>query len=139
MKDTTVILIAEDDSGHFVLAKRCLRNAGFKNEVLRFVDGENLLDFLMGRTEGHVYDSRKKYILLLDIRMPKADGIEILQTVKANSDWSNIPVIIITTSDASANILRCRALGCDGYVIKPLGENLIEAIKAVSADKLKLQ
>ena len=139
MKDTTVFLIAEDDCGHFVLAKRCLRSAGFTNEVLRFVDGEYLLDFLMGCAKGAVYDRKKDYILLLDIRMPKVDGVEILEAVKASSDWSDIPVIIVTTSDSPANIARCKALGCDGYVTKPLGKNLIDAIKAVSADKLKLR
>lgn len=132
MKNTTVFLIAEDDPGHFVLARRCLRNAGMTNEVLRFVDGEDLLDFLRARTEGAVYDRNTDYILLLDIRMPKVDGVEILEVVKSNGDWSNIPVIIVTTSDAPANIVRCKALGCDDYVVKPLGVNLIDAIEAVS-------
>ncbi len=138
MKDTTVFLIAEDDSGHFILTKRCLRNAGITNEVLRFADGEGLLDFLMGRGKLPVYDTNKDYILLLDIRMPKVDGLKILETIKSNRGWSDIPVIIVTTSEAPANISRCKTLGCDGYVTKPLGKNLIDAISAISKDRLKL-
>lgn len=131
MKDTVVFLVAEDDSGHFELTKRCLRKAGFANEILWFVDGEELLSFLFGDGTVNVRQVGTEYMLLLDIRMPKVDGIETLEVVKGKSEFADMPVIIITTSDSHANVVRCRELGCDGYVVKPLGDNLIDAVEDV--------
>lgn len=131
MKDTVAFLVAEDDSGHFALTKRCLRKAGFTNEILWFADGEELLSFLSGSSDGAVLEEGREYIMLLDIRMPKVDGIEVLETVKRDLAFVNIPVIVVSTSDAPANILRCQELGCDGYIVKPLGNNLVEAIDDV--------
>ena len=131
MNDAVVFLVAEDDSGHFALTKRCLRKAGFANEILWFADGEELLFFLSGDGNGAVREIGTEYVLLLDIRMPKVDGIEILERLKGDCEFSEIPVIVVTTSDAPSNIMRCRKLGCDEYVIKPLGGNLIEAIMGV--------
>ncbi len=128
MKDTAVFLVVEDDSGHFELTKRCLRKAGFANEILWFIDGEGLLDFLSGEGDGAVFEAGREYVMLLDIRMPKVDGIEVLEMVKGSDEFADMPVIVVTTSDAPGNVLRCRELGCDGYVIKPLGTNLIEAV-----------
>jgi len=131
MNDAVVFLVAEDDSGHFALTKRCLRREGFANEILWFADGEELLGFLSGDGAGDVRQVGTDYVLLLDIRMPKVDGIEILERLKGDCEFADIPVIVVTTSDAPANIMRCMKLGCDGYVIKPLGRNLIKAIMSV--------
>ena len=131
MKGMVVFLVAEDDSGHFALTKRCLRRGGFTNEILWFADGEELLKFLSGNGDGAVRKVGTDYVLLLDIRMPKVDGIEILERLKGDCEFGEIPVIVVTTSDAPANISRCRRLGCDEYVIKPLGKNLIKAVMGV--------
>ena len=131
MTDAVVFLVAEDNGGHFALTKRCLRKAGFANEILWFADGEQLLGFLSGNGPGDVRKAGAEYVLLLDIRMPKVDGIEILERLKRDCEFAEMPVIVVTTSDSPATIMRCRQLGCDGYVIKPLGENLIEAIMDV--------
>jgi len=128
-----VFLVAEDDSGHFALTKRCLRRAGFTNKILWFSDGEQLLGFLSGDGDanGAVRKLGTEYVLFLDIRMPKIDGIEILERLKEGSEFGEIPVIVVTTSDSPANIKRCRKLGCDEYVTKPLGKNLVKAVMNV--------
>jgi len=133
MDSMRVFLVAEDDRGHFALTKRCLRRGGFTNEILWFADGEQLLSFLSGdgNADGAVREVGTEYVLLLDIRMPKVDGIEILERLKADCEFGEIPVIVVTTSDAPANVSRCMRLGCDGYVIKPLGKNLIRAVMGV--------
>ncbi len=135
MNSMMVFLVAEDDSGHFALTKRCLRRGGFTNEILWFADGEELLGFLSGGGNGNgaVRKIGTEYVLLLDIRMPKVDGIEILERLKWGCEFAEmeIPIIVVTTSDAPVNVSRCMRLGCDGYVTKPLGENLIKAVMGV--------
>jgi CheY-like chemotaxis protein len=125
MNKDLIILIAEDDIGHFLLAKRQIRNSGVTSKIIHFSDGQLVKDFLK---DNCIKDSDTKYLLLLDIRMPKIDGIEILEYVKSHPDLKNIPVVIVTTSDNPLNVLRCRHLKCDGYIVKPLDHTFVEQI-----------
>ena len=127
-KDVT-ILISEDDKGHFVLLKHRLRHADIQNEIIHFADGQETLDFLNGNGPETGMDPQKQYLLLLDIRMPKVDGIEVLKTVKQDQRFEDIPVIMVTSSDDPDNIQRCREFGSDAYIVKPLDSNSIETIK----------
>jgi len=113
------ILISEDDRGHFVLMKHCLRDAGIDNEIVWLCDGQETLDFLFTHDGQPNLPPVDKYILLLDIRMPKIDGIEILADIKKDERLDHLPVVIVTSSDNPDNIRRCRELGCDGYIVKP--------------------
>ncbi len=129
-KDIT-ILIAEDDRGHFVLMCNYLRKAGIDNEIIWFPDGQQTLDFFCDRNDRHQWAQGRKYILLLDIRMPKIDGIELLEQIRhLGDDVRGTPVIIVSTSDAPENIRKCGALDCIAYIVKPvIGNNsLIEAV-----------
>jgi CheY-like chemotaxis protein len=128
MGKNVVILIAEDDIGHFILAKRRLRTSGVSSEILHFADGQLVSDFL---TDNCIDDDDNNYLLLLDIRMPKIDGIEILEFVKKHNDLKTIPVVIVTTSDNPLNVLRCRQLNCDGYIIKPIDDTFVEQVNDV--------
>ena len=128
MKRDVVILIAEDDIGHFLLAKRRFRSSGISNKIIHFPDGQLVTDFLKDKC---VDDNDTSYFLLLDIRMPKIDGIEILEFVKGHPDLKQIPVVVVTTSDNPLNVLRCRQLKCDGYIVKPLDETFIDQINEV--------
>jgi CheY-like chemotaxis protein len=127
MNKDVVILIAEDDIGHFLLTKRQIRNSGVSSEIIHFKDGQLVKDFLEGNC---VKDDDAKYLLLLDIRMPKIDGIEILEYVKSHPDLKDIPVVIVTTSDNPLNVLRCRHLKCDGYIVKPLDHTFVDQINS---------
>lgn len=132
MKDNVVILIAEDDKGHFVLTKHCLRRGGLSNDIVWLEDGQKTLDFLCGTdSSGHEREAEKDYVLLLDIRMPKVDGVKVLEHIKANADLKAMPVIMVTTSDSPANVDICNRLGCDGYAVKPLDESLVQTVKQV--------
>lgn len=121
------ILIAEDDAGHYVLARNCLRNAGLTNKILWFEDGQAVLDFFYG-------PERKKgrYILLLDIRMPKVDGMKVLEMLKKDPALQDIPVIMLTTSEDQELAKRCYDLGCEAHIIKPPGKVLLKAIERLS-------
>jgi len=128
MKKDVVILIAEDDIGHFLLAKRRIRSSGVTSEIIHFPDGQLAFDFLKNTCSK---DNDTNYLLLLDIRMPKIDGIEILEYVKTQSGLKDIPVVIVTTSDNPINVMRCKQLKCDGYIVKPLDETFIDQINKV--------
>jgi len=124
------ILVAEDDAGHAALIERNLRRAGITNPIERFVDGQEILDFLFCRNGGRRREHERPYILLLDIRMPKIDGIEVLRQIKTDEELRKIPVIMLTTTDDPREVERCHALGCSVYIVKPIEyERFVEAIR----------
>ena len=120
MKKNTVIVLAEDDEGHAGLIIRNLRRTGITNEIIHFRDGEETLNFLLGNGEGVRHQDDKSYLLLLDLRMPKVDGIEVMRQVKHDEALRKMPVIVITTTDDPGEIELCYALGCSSYIVKPV-------------------
>ena len=99
MKHEVVIIMAEDDEGHAALMERNLRRSGLTNEIIKFKDGEETLNFFLREGEGPHRVSGVRYILLLDIRMPKVDGVTVLRRLKQDPELIKIPVIILTTTD----------------------------------------
>jgi CheY-like chemotaxis protein len=128
MKKDVVILIAEDDEGHFGLIKRNLIEAGLTNEILHFADGQAILDFLFRRGDGPHRSPAGSYLLILDIRMPKVDGTEVLKDIKEDEELCKLPVIMITTTDDPQEIEKCHALGCSSYITKPIEYNKFMAV-----------
>lgn len=125
-----VILIADDDSGHARLIEKNLERSGLHNPVLRFENGQEILDFLFCRGDGLKRAADTPYLLLLDIRMPKIDGVEVLRQVKADPELRKMPVSILTTTDDPREVARCHELGCGNYIVKPVDyEKFSEAIK----------
>ena len=116
-----VILMAEDDPDDRMLTQEALRESRLANE-LRFVgDGEELLDYLLRR--GPYADpatSPRPGLILLDLNMPKKDGREVLGELKADPDLRRIPVVVLTTSQAEADVARTYDLGANSYVTKPV-------------------
>ena len=130
MKNEVIILIAEDDDGHATLVKRNLKRSGLSNSIIHFHDGQEILDFLFKVGDGPHRISGESYLLLLDIRMPKVDGIEVLRQVKADPELRKLPVIMITTTDDPREVEYCHQLGCSNYIVKPIEyEKFIESIK----------
>lgn len=119
MNREVVILIADDDTGHARLIEKNLRRAGLTNEIRRFDDGQQILDFLFQRN-GEARSADTPYMLLLDIRMPKIDGIEVLRQIKGDAELRKIPVSMLTTTDDPREVERCHALGCSNYLVKPV-------------------
>ncbi|MBW8017024.1 MAG: response regulator [Planctomycetes bacterium] len=130
LRDEVIILIVEDNQGHYTLTKHCLRQAGIDNKVVWLPNGQEALDYLRG--EGNPAINSTKYIMLLDIRMPKVDGIEVLSTIKQDEVLKDISVIMLTTSADQQIARKCYELGCDAHIIKPPGEVLLKAIDRVS-------
>jgi CheY-like chemotaxis protein len=119
MKREVVVLIADDDAGHVRLIEKNLRRAALGNPIERFPDGQEVLDFLFGRG-GRKCEKETSYLLLLDIRMPKVDGVEVLRQLKEDPELRKIPVIMLTTTDDPREVERCHALGCSTYIVKPV-------------------
>jgi len=120
MNRDVVLLIADDDAGHARLIEKNLRRAGLSNSILRFEDGQQILDFLFQRGDGQKRAADTPYLLLLDIRMPKVDGVEVLRQLKADAELRKIPVSMLTTTDDPREVERCHALGCNNYIVKPV-------------------
>ncbi|MFZ4441748.1 MAG: response regulator [Syntrophales bacterium] len=130
MNNQVVILIAEDDEGHVGLIRKNLVRAGIANELLHFKDGQEVMDFLSRKGDGPKRKSGTAYVLLLDIQMPRLNGMEVLAQVKADPELRKIPVIMVTTTDDSQEVEKCHALGCNNYIIKPIDyENFMNAIR----------
>ena len=114
------ILIAEDDDGHAELIQEGLFDSGVRNEMIRFSNGEEIWDYLIGNGGKDVRDPNKNYIVLLDIKMPKLDGLELLKRIKTDDSMKEIPVIMLTTTDDPREVEACYQMGCNFYVIKPV-------------------
>ena len=120
MNQEVIILIAEDDEGHADLIRKNLVRAGIANYIIHFRDGQEVVDFLFCRGNGPHRKTGDAFVLLLDIRMPKLNGTEVLEQVKADPELRKIPVLMITTTDDPREVERCHALGCSNYLTKPV-------------------
>ncbi|MFZ4440971.1 MAG: response regulator [Syntrophales bacterium] len=120
MNNEVVILIAEDDEGHAGLIRKNLVRAGIANEMLHFKDGQEIMDFLLRKGDGPKRKLGTAYVLLLDIHMPRLNGMEVLAQAKADPELRKIPIIMITTTDEPEDVEKCHALGCNNYIIKPI-------------------
>jgi CheY-like chemotaxis protein len=124
------ILIVDDDEGHAILIRENLTAAGLNNPVRHFRDGQAVLDFFFSTRAGSGAALGGTYLVLLDIRMPKVDGIEVLRRLKEDPDLRKLPVIILTTTDDMRDVEKCHALGCNVYLQKPVDyEKFAEAIR----------
>lgn len=134
MKKDVHILIADDDMGHVNLIQKNLRRWGIANPIIHFKDGQEVLDFFFKEQKSN--PSHKKtnsYLLLLDIRMPKMDGIKVLQRVKTDPELKKIPVIMLSTTDDPLDIAQCHYFGCSTYIIKPIKyDKFVEAIRILA-------
>ena len=126
---TVEILLVDDNIGDVVLTKEALKGAEFSNHVSVVRDGIEALEFL--RHEGKFANAGRPDLILLDINMPRKNGCEVLQDIRADSDLRLIPVVILTSSEAEDDIRRSYELGANCFVTKPA--DLDEMVKVVQA------
>lgn len=139
MNKEMVILIAEDDAGHFQLIKKNLWLTCVNDDILLFKDGQEILDFLSENRNDIYPEKKKQYVLLLDIRMPKVDGLEVLKIIKEDEKLRKIPVIMLTTTNDADMIKQCYELKCSYYMVKPVNyQHFMEAVQNLG-DFLSLQ
>ncbi len=115
------ILLVEDNMDHIELTVTALRNNGLINKINIVTDGQEALDYLYGNNK---YSDRNEYpypeLILLDIKLPKVDGFEVLKTLKNDSELRKIPVVILTTSDNDKDITCAYMNGANSYISKPV-------------------
>lgn len=125
-----VILLAEDDQGHADLVEINLQRAGIVNRIVHVQDGQEALDFFtcQGRFAERIRGG--PLLAILDINMPRLDGVEVLARLKSEQQTATLPVIMLTTTDDPREVDRCYQLGCNVYITKPVGyESFVEAIR----------
>jgi len=115
------ILLVEDNPDHAELVMRSLGDFKVANSIIHVDDGQAALDYLNGQGE---YAERLKFplpnLVLLDLRLPKVDGLEVLREVKESDELKSIPVVILTTSDADRDMTRAYASGANSFLTKPV-------------------
>jgi CheY-like chemotaxis protein len=125
------ILLVDDDADDRFLTQEALRESRLANVVHEAVDGDDALAFL--RREGKHGDAPRPGIVLLDLNMPRKDGRETLAEIKADPDLRSIPVVVLTTSKAEADIARSYDLGANSYITKPVGfDSFAEIMRELS-------
>jgi CheY-like chemotaxis protein len=128
MKPNPTILIVDDDEGHAILIRENLESAGVPHRIEHFRDGQAVLDFFATRPASPC----ESFIVLLDIRMPKVDGIEVLRRLRADPELRMLPIIMLTTTDDARDVQVCHQLGCSGYIQKPVDyDRFAEAIRRI--------
>jgi len=111
------ILLIDDDDGHALLVHESLQDAGLRNTFERARDGAEGWQWL---SEAAIGRRRRPGLVLLDVSMPGLDGFEVLERIKSSDRLKNIPVIMLTSTDASREIDRCYRLGANAYIVKPV-------------------
>lgn len=127
------ILLVEDSTDDAELIKRVLLSLNLKNNIIWLKDGQEVLDYVF--CEGD-YEARrfefKPRLILLDLKLPKLSGIEVLEILKSNPDTHNIPVVMMTSSRENNDLKKCYELGANSYVIKPIDyKDFIKATEKV--------
>jgi CheY-like chemotaxis protein len=131
------IVLIEDDDGHATLVERNLRRSGISSGFVRFSDGQQALDYFFGAPADPgaapgvpSRENLSNFVVLLDLRMPRVDGFEVLRRLKADPLTAAVPVIVLTTTDDPREIERCYELGCNVYITKPVEyDAFIEAVR----------
>jgi DNA-binding response OmpR family regulator len=124
------ILIVEDDPKDVELTLTALDEYNLANEVVVTRDGEEALDYLYSRGNFQTRTGENPAVLLLDLKLPKVDGLEVLQQMKADEKLSMIPVVVLTSSREEKDMVASYKLGVNAYVVKPVDfHEFVNAIK----------
>jgi CheY-like chemotaxis protein len=130
MLDLVDVLLVEDDPGDVLMTREAFEHYRIRNNLYVVGDGEQAMNFL--RRTGDYADVPRPGLVLLDLNLPRRNGLEVLAEMKADSDLLNIPVVVLTTSQADEDILRSYSLHANAYISKPVDfERFIEVIRQI--------
>lgn len=127
------ILLVEDDPRDAELTLMALKEHKLINNIQHVKDGAEALDYLFGKGD---YAERNTNIqpkvILLDLKLPKVSGLEVLKTIKANSEFKDIPIVVLTSSAMETDIIESYKLGVNSYIVKPVNfENFVESVREI--------
>lgn len=130
MDEVKRILLAEDNANDVELTLAALSEHNLANEVVVTHDGAEALDYLYRRGQFKLRKNENPAVVLLDIKMPKMDGIEVLRQIKSDKNLCNIPVVMLTSSKEEKDLVESYRLGVNAYVVKPVDfQQFIEAVR----------
>jgi CheY-like chemotaxis protein len=117
-----LVMLVEDNVDHAELVIRTMEEHQITNTVRHFLDGQTALDYLFRRGEfSESTESQRPHVILLDLRLPRVDGIDVLKAIKEDEDLKYIPVVILTTSEAEKDVAKAYYNHANSYLVKPVG------------------
>lgn len=120
--EPVLVLLVEDNMDHAELVIRTLEDHHIANKIKHLLDGQAALDYLLRRDDyQEPASSPRPHMILLDLRLPRVDGLEVLKIIKENNELKHIPVIILTTSEADRDMMRAYDHHVNSYLVKPVG------------------
>lgn len=126
MRNTESVLLVEDDAIDMMTVRRAFRDLKLTNPLAHATNGEEALDYL--RNE----ENRRPCVILLDLNMPKMNGVEFMKAVKADAILKRIPIVVLTTSRDDRDIVESYKLSAAGYIVKPVDyKKFVEAIRTI--------
>ena len=119
--EPVLVMLVEDNLDHAELVMRTLADHRVANRIIHFTDGQSALDYLFRRGEYADPPGARPHVILLDLRLPRVDGIQVLQVIKEAPELRQIPVVVLTTSEAEKDIARAYYNHANSYLVKPVG------------------
>lgn len=120
--EPVLVMLVEDNVDHAELVIRTLEEHRIVNQVRHFLDGQSALDYLFHRGEyANERETIYPHVILLDLRLPRVDGIDVLKAIKEDENLKAIPVVVLTTSEAEKDVARAYYNHANSYLVKPVG------------------
>ena len=117
-----LVMLVEDNADHAELVIRTLEEHRIANKVRHFLDGQSALDYLFHRGEfSNPSANARPHVILLDLRLPRVDGIDVLKAIKEDDHLKSIPVVVLTTSEAEKDVAKAYYNHANSYLVKPVG------------------
>lgn len=130
MPELKRILLVEDNAKDVELTLEALSEYKIANEVIVVRDGQQALDFMFRKGEYETRSPGYPAVILLDLKMPKVDGLEVLRRLKSSDEFKRIPIVMLTSSREEADLVKSYDLGVNSYVVKPVGfPEFLDAVK----------
>ena len=120
--DPILVMLVEDNADHAELVIRTMESHHIPTKIQHLTDGESALDYLLRRNEySDPETSPRPHMILLDLRLPRVDGLEVLRIIKEEEELRSIPVVILTTSEAEKDVMHAYENYVNSYLVKPVG------------------
>ena len=129
---TKLILLIEDNTSDIELTRRALQKSHVANELVVLEDGQDALDYFFGDTNDVEREKQMPTLILLDLKLPRVDGLQVWKEIRSHKETKYLPVVILTTSNEERDIVESYNLGANSYIRKPVDFNqFVEAVQGL--------
>ena len=131
MNNRVTIVLVEDNANDEMLTLRALKKSGLTNEVMVLRDGEEAIAFFLAGGAAAA-DPKHTYVLLLDLQLPKLNGVDVLRALRADPKWRLMPIVVLTASDEERDRIESYGLGANSYIRKPVDfDQFIDVVRQI--------